>query len=126
MEPPMAASRTAPEHSISRAPARSAAREALRALPQVNAVMEREEVRQEAARHGRRLVTALVRERLDALRKRIRSGALDASAARTEVEGLLTWVGNEVRARTASTMDRKSTRLNSSHLGISYAVFCLK
>src|SRR5437899_9185884 len=26
----------------------------------------------------------------------------------------------------ASTGDRKSTRLNSSHLGISYAVFCLK
>src|SRR5258705_6569983 len=24
------------------------------------------------------------------------------------------------------TKDRKSTRLNSSHLGISYAVFCLK
>src|ERR1035441_1923656 len=24
-----------------------------------------------------------------------------------------------------STLDRKSTRLNSSHLGISYAVFCL-
>src|SRR5262245_63376796 len=28
------------------------------------------------------------------------------------------------RARSAG--DRKSTRLNSSHLGISYAVFCLK
>src|ERR1035441_5970238 len=27
---------------------------------------------------------------------------------------------------TAPTADRKSTRLNSSHLGISYAVFCLK
>src|SRR5438045_6937843 len=27
---------------------------------------------------------------------------------------------------TASAIDRKSTRLNSSHLGISYAVFCLK
>src|ERR1039458_6448913 len=27
---------------------------------------------------------------------------------------------------TSSTRDRKSTRLNSSHLGISYAVFCLK
>src|ERR1035438_5069204 len=27
---------------------------------------------------------------------------------------------------TASNGDRKSTRLNSSHLGISYAVFCLK
>src|SRR5947199_1607759 len=25
-----------------------------------------------------------------------------------------------------SAIDRKSTRLNSSHLGISYAVFCLK
>src|SRR5262245_62708159 len=29
-------------------------------------------------------------------------------------------------APSASTRDRKSTRLNSSHLGISYAVFCLK
>src|SRR5947199_4436290 len=28
--------------------------------------------------------------------------------------------------RTAREEDRKSTRLNSSHLGISYAVFCLK
>src|SRR5437899_8900682 len=27
---------------------------------------------------------------------------------------------------TSSHGDRKSTRLNSSHLGISYAVFCLK
>src|SRR5438045_5528725 len=27
---------------------------------------------------------------------------------------------------TAEIQDRKSTRLNSSHLGISYAVFCLK
>src|SRR5437899_6188088 len=26
----------------------------------------------------------------------------------------------------ATPLDRKSTRLNSSHLGISYAVFCLK
>src|SRR5205814_10389474 len=29
-------------------------------------------------------------------------------------------------ARLATMEDRKSTRLNSSHLGISYAVFCLK
>src|SRR5205814_8226284 len=28
--------------------------------------------------------------------------------------------------RGAAPLDRKSTRLNSSHLGISYAVFCLK
>src|SRR5690625_6855208 len=29
-------------------------------------------------------------------------------------------------ARTAREQDRKSTRLNSSHVAISYAVFCLK
>src|SRR2546426_1628070 len=33
--------------------------------------------------------------------------------------------GNQVR-RPRSSPDRKSTRLNSSHLVISYAVFCLK
>src|SRR5437899_7460135 len=32
--------------------------------------------------------------------------------------------GQHLNSRTAK--DRKSTRLNSSHLGISYAVFCLK
>src|ERR1039458_10768953 len=31
------------------------------------------------------------------------------------------WAGGE-----GAASDRKSTRLNSSHLGISYAVFCLK
>src|SRR3712207_8176302 len=30
------------------------------------------------------------------------------------------------RARPAVAVDRKSTRLNSSHANISYAVFCLK
>src|SRR5205814_8274773 len=30
------------------------------------------------------------------------------------------------RQRVLGEADRKSTRLNSSHLGISYAVFCLK
>src|SRR5262245_62960015 len=32
----------------------------------------------------------------------------------------------EVEQRLGRGEDRKSTRLNSSHLGISYAVFCLK
>src|SRR5262245_64872502 len=31
-----------------------------------------------------------------------------------------------LRGRRRPVEDRKSTRLNSSHLGISYAVFCLK
>src|SRR5256885_2627484 len=34
--------------------------------------------------------------------------------------------GQSTGSRGAGTPDRKSTRLNSSHLVISYAVFCLK
>src|SRR3712207_9043980 len=35
-------------------------------------------------------------------------------------------VGAGARQRVAGVRDRKSTRLNSSHANISYAVFCLK
>src|SRR2546426_8535914 len=35
-------------------------------------------------------------------------------------------LGNGERAQANWSRDRKSTRLNSSHLVISYAVFCLK
>src|SRR5690606_40136437 len=35
-------------------------------------------------------------------------------------------LGGSSRLRTFSSRDRKSTRLNSSHVKISYAVFCLK
>src|SRR2546426_3995595 len=46
------------------------------------------------------------------------------------LEGVLAAELEELGARdlnsAASTPDRKSTRLNSSHLVISYAVFCLK
>src|SRR5690349_22393173 len=34
--------------------------------------------------------------------------------------------GSTARGIVVSTADRKSTRLNSSHVEISYAVFCLK
>src|SRR5262245_5134857 len=34
------------------------------------------------------------------------------------------WRFSETRAGPRGRRDRKSTRLNSSHLGISYAVFC--
>src|SRR3989454_12693822 len=37
-----------------------------------------------------------------------------------------TTVTNNTYSAGGSTTDRKSTRLNSSHLVISYAVFCLK
>src|SRR5205814_3171760 len=42
----------------------------------------------------------------------------------SHLSGVATLTRRFVRA--AGGRDRKSTRLNSSHLGISYAVFCLK
>src|SRR5262245_24832172 len=40
--------------------------------------------------------------------------------------GELVWPGYTPPPTRRRETDRKSTRLNSSHLGISYAVFCLK
>src|SRR5258708_10555513 len=45
-------------------------------------------------------------------------------AAGPELE--VSWLGTFERAVTVRELDRKSTRLNSSHQIISYAVFCLK
>src|ERR1035437_10956230 len=43
-----------------------------------------------------------------------------------EIEALLRCIDRDgVEELRASTLDRKSTRLNSSHANISYAVFCL-
>src|SRR3712207_7486529 len=36
------------------------------------------------------------------------------------------WTAQEIDADYRAGLDRKSTRLNSSHANISYAVFCLK
>src|SRR3712207_8439239 len=38
----------------------------------------------------------------------------------------LAWLQRTHSGRFVSSLDRKSTRLNSSHANISYAVFCLK
>src|SRR5437870_10308846 len=58
----------------------------------------------------------------------VASGAGLASAATglAFFFGLLCAFGMARRAADASNRDRKSTRLNSSHVAISYAVFCLK
>src|SRR3989441_5877097 len=88
----MPAARSVPARPAGRSPARNAVRAAWRALPQVNAVMEREETRAAASRHGRLLVNALVRERLSALRRQIRSGKLDAETVQADVAGRL-WRG---------------------------------
>src|SRR5947199_3607343 len=50
---------------------------------------------------------------------------LDAPAAPPRDAAVLPPGGND-RGADRLFRDRKSTRLNSSHLGISYAVFCLK
>src|SRR5262245_63868041 len=39
---------------------------------------------------------------------------------------VISWTGLIDAPWLITGLDRKSTRLNSSHLGISYAVFCLK
>src|SRR5688500_19923480 len=52
-----------------------------------------------------------------------------ASSSRQGIYGSAeSWLHSTARSEVAwcSTPDRKSTRLNSSHLVISYAVFCLK
>src|SRR5258705_4570210 len=60
-------------------------------------------------------LAALPRDPLDDL-SRAQRGRAGGDAARLPARGL----------RRRALRDRKSTRLNSSHLGISYAVFCLK
>src|SRR3712207_834985 len=55
------------------------------------------------------------------------AGEKPLALSRTEVERLLHPGGVETREKVKTTVeDRKSTRLNSSHANISYAVFCLK
>src|SRR5690606_41535750 len=49
-------------------------------------------------------------------------GYLVHSASGARPEGIFAWA----RQTPYSAADRKSTRLNSSHVKISYAVFCLK
>src|SRR3712207_6969497 len=53
-------------------------------------------------------------------------GARTKSSWKTAPAGRRSPAAPERRRSSASTVDRKSTRLNSSHANISYAVFCLK
>src|SRR5438034_3380938 len=81
--------------------------------------------------------TTLFRSRIGTYELRVESirGGLALNladgGARTEaivLEGrtVLLPAGRDKRAAEGLTIDRKSTRLNSSHTVISYAVFCLK
>src|ERR1035441_10712717 len=63
-----------------------------------------------------RLAAANCLARLEVLRRALGTQGRQAKPSSEEKMTKLPTVGS----------DRKSTRLNSSHLGISYAVFCLK
>src|SRR5256885_11668390 len=54
------------------------------------------------------------------------SPAFDKDANLTQHTDYGDEIAIELRSSVGAPVDRKSTRLNSSHLVISYAVFCLK
>src|SRR5262245_63943048 len=54
------------------------------------------------------------------------AGEISSPATLTGIAASLPIRRASARSAASSPRDRKSTRLNSSHLGISYAVFCLK
>src|SRR5690606_35988167 len=75
----------------------------------------------DAGRECRREVVTATQRHGEAARHFLRVDVLDA--------GLGLELVGQARARAqvqVETVDRKSTRLNSSHVKISYAVFCLK
>src|SRR5437899_8175214 len=69
--------------------------------------------------------TTLFRSRTMTLRTRL-TLAVAAIVAAAVVSGAYASHYATSRELRSEAEDRKSTRLNSSHLGISYAVFCLK
>src|SRR3712207_7594131 len=69
--------------------------------------------------------TTLFRSSLDGRTQGERHGPFRGHC-RDGTGGRPTTAGGGPRARASVRRDRKSTRLNSSHANISYAVFCLK
>src|SRR3712207_9044523 len=63
--------------------------------------------------------TTLFRSQL--LLKQLEQAQIDINQSATSIAGRVS-----IGLATYSSSDRKSTRLNSSHANISYAVFCLK
>src|SRR3712207_7714884 len=76
--------------------------------------------RSEAAQHGRRALDRVGGALVEHLRAELVQAQLerrhDAEVAAAAAQ----------RPEQVGVLDRKSTRLNSSHANISYAVFCLK
>src|SRR2546426_9363862 len=55
-----------------------------------------------------------------------RQGPVEERLSHALVKGIVEYIEADVEEARRKYEDRKSTRLNSSHLVISYAVFCLK
>src|SRR5690625_5911587 len=75
-------------------------------------------------------VAMALRFRSEVLRARTGTESMNAIAGAIQ-EGAVAYLRRQFRtlgvfAVIAVVLDRKSTRLNSSHVAISYAVFCLK
>src|SRR3712207_7272947 len=70
--------------------------------------------------------TTLFRSQAALTARRERFGEARAEEIRGEWAEILPAVRAAMQRGTDPTSDRKSTRLNSSHANISYAVFCLK
>src|SRR3712207_7849992 len=68
---------------------------------------------------GRMALTPVSEEELDAARRYVLGSMALSTATHAGLASTLS-------ALAGSGLDRKSTRLNSSHANISYAVFCLK
>src|SRR5437899_7270331 len=70
--------------------------------------------------------TFIQREKMKLIAIAAASVMLMAGAAQAQTSAASGTTYGELGYTMVKISDRKSTRLNSSHLGISYAVFCLK
>ena len=77
-------------------------RSILRLLPQMSDLLEAPATRAAAERHGRSLITALLRERLAELRAAARGGKIGEAGLATAVSGLPAWAETEAGVRTGS------------------------
>src|SRR5437899_6437048 len=68
----------------------------------------------------------LTKEHVDTALREIRLALLEADVNYKVAKDFIASVKAKAEGQQVWLTDRKSTRLNSSHLGISYAVFCLK
>ncbi len=100
----MPTSKRAATRAPGRAVTRSGAAPLLRAIPQVSGLLEQEAFLAAASRHGRPIVVALLRERLDEIRALARSGGLDRAALEERIVALPAWLEEEARSRTVSSI----------------------